>query len=67
MMIYLAMIETPEDRDKFEQIYLKYRYLMVHIAKKFVSNNYDAEDIVHHAFVSIIKNIDTISEMTAGQ
>lgn len=63
MMIYLSMIETPEDRDKFEQIYLKYRYLMVHIAKKFVSNNYDAEDIVHQAFVSIIKNIDTVSEI----
>ena len=63
MMIYLSMIETLEDRDKFEQIYLKYKYLMVHIAKKFVSSNYDAEDIVHHVFVSIIKNIDTISEI----
>ena len=25
MLIYLSMIETPEDKDKFEQIYYKYK------------------------------------------
>lgn len=26
MLVYLAMIDTPEEKDRFEVIYSKYRY-----------------------------------------
>ena len=32
MLIYLQMIDGPEDRSKFEQLYLAYRGLMYFIA-----------------------------------
>lgn len=62
MLIYLQMIEGPEDRLKFEQVYLTYRGLMFHIAEQVLGNEQDAEDAVHDAFVSIAKNISKISE-----
>ena len=34
MLIYLAMIEGPEERSKFEQIYEKYRALMFYRARQ---------------------------------
>ena len=65
MLIYLSMIELPEDQDTFEQIYRKYRYLMLHVASQILQNHQDAEDAVHEAFVAIIQNLDKISEVAS--
>lgn len=62
MLIYLQMIETNEDKSKFEQIYEAYRGLMFHVAFKILSQKEDAEDAVHHAFVKIAENITKISD-----
>lgn len=63
MLIYMAMIDSPEDQSKFERIYEKYRYLMLHVAKHILQNHHDAEDAVHQAFVAIIENIEKISDV----
>ena len=60
MFIYLQMIESDSDKDKFEQIYLKYRGLMYHSAFTILRNREDSEDVVHQAFVSIIENFDKL-------
>ena len=65
MMIYLAMIDAPEERDLFEAIYAKYRYLMLHVANKILQNHHDAEDAVHEAFIAVIKNIKKFSDVTS--
>ena len=62
MLIYLQMIETPEDRSKFEIIYEKYRDYMYRVAFAILNNQEDAEDAVHYAFVKIAKNIKKIGE-----
>lgn len=61
MFLYMSLIETPEERDLFERIYTKYRYLMLHVANQIIQNHHDAEDAVHEAFLSVIKNIDKFS------
>ena len=60
MLIYLQMIDTPEDRSKFEQIYLMYRGLMFHVANEILHSDQDAEDTVHQAFVNVAKNMKKI-------
>lgn len=62
MLIYLQLIETDDDKSKFEQIYDAYRGLMFHVAFKILSQKEDAEDAVHHAFVKIAENITKISD-----
>lgn len=57
MLIYLSMIESQDDRHRFERIYERYRNLMYHVAYRILRNPQDAEDAVHQAFVSIIQNI----------
>ena len=67
LLVYLQMIETNEDRAKFEQIYTEYKGLMFHIAYQRLQHTQDAEDAVHHAFVKIaenIKKIDPVSPRT---
>ena len=60
MLLYLQMLETPEEKSLFEQIYLEYRGLMYHVAYEILHNDQDAEDAVHQAFVKIVENIKKI-------
>lgn len=62
MLIYLQMIDTPEDRSKFELLYLEYRGLMFHVANKILHNEQDAEDTVHQAFLKVAENIEKIGD-----
>ena len=57
------MIDSEEDKTKFEQIYLKYRGLMFYVAMKILHNEHNAEDAVHQAFLSILENLDKISNV----
>ena len=60
MIIYLQMIESDEDKSKFEQLYIMYKGLMFHVAMKILKNEFDAEDAVHQAFLSLIENLKKI-------
>lgn len=55
LVYYLQMLDTPEEKIRFEQIYLKYRGLMYHVANGILHDRQDAEDAVHNAFLRIIK------------
>ena len=56
LIYYLQMLDTPEEKIRFEKIYLKYRSLMYHVADSILHNRQDAEDAVHNAFLRIIKH-----------
>ncbi len=62
MLMYLMMIDDPNDRSKFEQIYTQYRKLMYYVAFKILNQEQDAEDAVHTAFLKIAEKIETIEE-----
>ena len=63
ILIYLQMIESEQDRSKFEHLHEKYKRLMFYVANQVLHNEHDAEDAVHEAFVSIIKNLKKISDV----
>lgn len=67
MLVYLQMIETPENQSKFEKLYERYRDTMFCVAFKILKNEYDAEDAVHQAFLSIILNLNKIKEIECPQ
>lgn len=62
LMFYLQMLDTPEEKAKFEEIYLAYRGMMFNIANSILRNEKDAEDAVHNAFLWIIKNFSKFFE-----
>lgn len=62
MLIYLQMLDTAEERSKFEQLYLRYRGLMAHAAYRLLGNWADAEDAVHQAFLYIAEHMEKISD-----
>lgn len=67
MLIYLEMLDEPEDRDKFHQIYDTYKHFLFQVASRILHNQQDTEDVLHEAFVTILANIDRISELDSPQ
>ena len=57
MLVYLQMIETEEDRHKFEIIYRAYRDELFTLANRILNNEHDAEDAVHYGFLKLAENI----------
>lgn len=62
-MIYLMIIDTPEDKRKFEILYEKYKYLALRVALDVLRDRYLAEDAVHEAFIKVAKNMEKIGDV----
>lgn len=60
---YMALIDSEEERDKFEALYLKYRKHMKYIALKILGDEQLAEDAVHNAFLRIINRLDRFEDI----
>ena len=65
LIYYLQMLDTPEEKLRFEQIYLKYRGLMYHVANQVLHSPQDAEDAVHNAFLRVIKHFKRFQDARA--
>ena len=53
LAIYLSMLETNEEKNQFEQLYIKYKQDMYAVAYGVLKNKEDAEDAVHQSFLKI--------------
>jgi RNA polymerase sigma-70 factor (ECF subfamily) len=67
LLVYISMLETPDEQSKAEQLYYKYRDNMFKIAFKFLLNESLAEDAVHSAFIRIMKTIKTFGDVSSPQ
>jgi len=65
LVYYLQILDTPEQKTRFEQIYQQYRGLMYHVADRILHNRQDAEDAVHNAFLRIIKSFSKFQNAPA--
>ena len=62
LLFYLSLIETAEDKSKFERLYYDYRKLMKHIATDMLHDEFLAEDAVHEAFIKLTRHIGGVDE-----
>lgn len=53
LALYLNLIDDDQQRIEFEEIYTTYRKQMFLLAKSFLHNDADAEDVVHDVFLHI--------------
>lgn len=65
--IYLAMLDTTEEKIKFEDLYNRYRDMMYNYAYKLLKDTFFAEDAVHNSFMSIINGIEKVPADNADE
>lgn len=56
LVCYLQMLDTPEEKLRFEQLYVNCRGAMFRAAKRILRSDQDAEDAVHNAFLKILRH-----------
>ncbi|MDR1690057.1 MAG: sigma-70 family RNA polymerase sigma factor [Clostridiales bacterium] len=64
---YLTMLETAEEKSKFEELYILYRQDMFKMAMSILHTEHAAEDAVHDAFLSLVNNLSKIAEINCPQ
>jgi RNA polymerase sigma-70 factor (ECF subfamily) len=67
LTVYLSMLETEEDKNRFEQLYLMYKQDMYAIAYDILRNKEDAEDAVHQCFLKIADNFTKVSQISRNE
>ena len=65
--LYLAMIDTDEDRTKFAALYERYSRLMFYIARQILIDEQLSEDAVQEAFLRIAKNMHKVGDVSCPQ
>jgi len=60
LLLFAAMIEAPEDRLRFEDVYYRYRKQMLMVALKVLGDQQDAEDAMQTALLGIARRIEAI-------
>ena len=64
---YLPMLESEADKAKFARLYQKYVRLMFSAANRLLRESADAEDAVHQAFLTVIRNLDRVAEVDSPE
>lgn len=65
--IYLAELDTQEEKDLFEKLYREYKSKMHFIAMGILNNDADADDAVDIAFHKLAKNFTKISNKSCNE
>ena len=62
LMLYMSMIDSSEEKRKFERLYLAHKQTMYYVALGILKDVQEAEDAVHQAFLRIMDRLDKIDE-----
>ena len=65
--IFLTLLDTDEEKDRFTLLYEQYRHLMFYIADEILKDEHLSEDAVQEAFLRIAKNFYKINDIFCPQ
>lgn len=63
LSIYLRLLDSVEEQNKFEALYNLHKRTMLYKAREILKDDHLAEDAVHDAFLRVIKNFTKIGEI----
>jgi len=64
LSFYLSLIDTKEEKNKFEQLYIQYRKLMLSVARQILQDESLAKDAVQNSFIKIIRHLNKIEDIS---
>lgn len=61
--VFLSLLDTQTEKEKFEELYEEYKNLLHWIALKRTNSNEDAEECVQETFLYVVKNFGKIEDV----
>ena len=66
MILFVALIDDEEDKEKFVRLYEKYRYFLWYLANERLHDAGLAEDAVQEAFFALIRHMEKIGDVDSS-
>ncbi len=63
MFLFLALLDSQEEQEKFKEIYMSYRHFMWYVANQKLGDGHLAEDAVQEAFLALTRHLDKVEEV----
>ncbi len=63
MFLFLALLDSPEEQEKFTEIYDQYRHFMWYVANQKLQDEHLAEDAVQEAFLALTRHLDQVEDV----
>lgn len=63
MFLFLTLLDSQEEREKFTEVYEQYRHFMWYVANQKLQDAYLAEDAVQEAFLALTRHMDKVGEV----
>ncbi|MCI8417548.1 MAG: sigma-70 family RNA polymerase sigma factor [Lachnospiraceae bacterium] len=63
MLLYLSMLDTQAEKEKFTEIYEQYQHFCWYVANRILSDHHLAEDAVQNAFLALTRHLDKVGEV----
>ena len=67
MFLFLALLDSPEEQEKFTEVYEQYRHFMWYVANQKLQDAHLAEDAVQEAFLALTRHLDRIEDVYSPQ
>ncbi len=67
MLVFMALIDNSDEREKFVAVYEKYKTKMFAVAYNVLKDEYSAEDAVHEAFIAVARNISKLKDIDSSE
>ncbi len=62
MLMYLSILDSQDEKDKFTEIYEQYQHFCWYVANQMLNDAHLAEDAVQEAFLALTRHLDKIDE-----
>ena len=62
MILFLALLDTQEEQEKFREIYENYKHFMWYVARQKLDDDHLAEDAVQEAFLALTRHLDKVED-----
>ena len=62
MLLYLSMLDTQKEKDKFTEVYEQYQHFCWYVAYQLLGDAHLAEDAVQDAFLALTRHLDKIED-----
>ena len=63
MFLFLALLDSPEEQEKFTEVYQQYRHFMWYVANQKLQDAHLAEDAVQEAFLALTRHLDQVEDV----
>lgn len=63
MILFLTLLDSPEEREKFTEIYEQYRHFMWYVANQKLQDAQLSEDAVQEAFLALTRHLDKVEDV----